>query len=128
MSRSSKAERRRPAARAAEGFTLLEVLAALLIAAVTLTFLIQSETRSLQISNEARDLREATLLAAAKLQELIAGAESAASGSIEGREGWNWEAAREPVPDGYGTDRIVVTVAYVTGIRPRTVTLEGIAP
>ncbi|MBN1421390.1 MAG: prepilin-type N-terminal cleavage/methylation domain-containing protein [Planctomycetes bacterium] len=114
--------------RAPEGFTLLEVLAALLIAAVALTFLIQSETSSLRISNEARDLREATLLASAKLQELIAGAEGAASGAIEGRENWTWEAAREPVPDGYGTEKIIVTLRYVSGIQPRIVTLEEIAP
>ena len=49
----------RKSRRSEGGFTLLEVLAALLIAAVALTCAVQSETASLQISHRSRQRREA---------------------------------------------------------------------
>jgi prepilin-type N-terminal cleavage/methylation domain-containing protein len=108
----------------AHGFTLLEVLAALLIAAVSVTYLIQSETASLRMANGTRDLRDATLLGQAKLQELAAGLETGAAGDFEERQDWTWEALRETVPEGFGTQKIVLTVHYVSMGTPRLVTLE----
>jgi prepilin-type N-terminal cleavage/methylation domain-containing protein len=116
---------RRPAA---GGFTLIEVLAALLIAAVALTWLIQSETESVRVYNEGRDIRQATLLASAKLQELIAGVEQSSAGTFEEREEWKWEAIREPVPQGFGLELITVTVTYSAAGTERLLTLEQVAP
>ena len=88
----------------AGGFTLLEVLAALLIAAVALAYLLESQIAGIRLANATRELREATLLAKAKMQELAAGIESAEAGAFEGRERWAWEARRE---EGKANTRIV---------------------
>ena len=114
--------------RSDRGFTLIEVLAALLIAAVAITYLIQSETTSVHTANVTRDLRSATLLANAKLGEIIAGAENAASGDFEERENWRWEAFREPLAEGFGTARYVITVHYRSVGTDATLTLEQVAP
>ncbi len=108
------------------GFTLLEVLAALLIAAVAITYLIQSETASLRMANMTRDLRHATLLGNAKLQELAAGLENRTAGEFEERDGWAWGISREQVPEGFGTERIVLTVHYSATGKERTLTLEQV--
>ncbi len=112
-----------PVVRAA-GFTLLEVLAALLIASVALTYIISSETESIRRSAATRDLREATALAKEKLMEIVAGAEGADSGDFEGRKGWSWHAVREPAPDAFGLEKLEVTVRYATHGREETVVLE----
>ena len=106
------------------GFTLLEVLAALLIAAMALTYLIQSETMSLKTAQITHDLRDATRFAHTKLQELLIGTEGSAAGTIEEREGWTWLAKRETVPDTFGAERIILTVEYTSGGIHRTVELE----
>ena len=118
--------RNRRRIRPAAGFTLLEVLAALLIAATALAYLLQSEASSLRGASLTCDLREAAMLGAAKLQELVAGAEGEASGSFE-REGWSWSAAREPYPGGPGLERIVLTVVFFTSAGERTLRLEQLA-
>ncbi len=106
------------------GFTLLEVLAALLIASVALTYIISSETESIRRSAATRDLREATALAKEKLMEIVAAAEGSDSGDFEGRPGWSWQAAREPAPDAFGLEKLVVTVRYASHGRQETVVLE----
>jgi len=108
------------------GFTLIEVLAALLISAVALTYLLQSETASVRMASRTQELRQATILGSAKLQELIAGVETADSGDFEAREGWSWEAGRESFEGGFGTERVVLTVYYTsTGIE-RSLILEQV--
>jgi len=119
--RATKSCRKR---RIEAGFTLLEVLAALLIGAVALTYLISSETESIRRSSSTRDLREATTLAKGKLMEIVAGAESADSGDFEGRPGWSWEIAREPAPDAFGLEKVILTVRYLSRTRQETVVLE----
>jgi prepilin-type N-terminal cleavage/methylation domain-containing protein len=114
--------------RSDRGFTLIEVLAALLIAAVAITYLIQSETTSVHTANVTRDLREATLLGNAKLGEIIAGAENNAAGDFEERENWRWEASREPFEEGFGTALYVVTVYYTSAGRNVSLTLQQVAP
>jgi general secretion pathway protein I len=108
------------------GFTLIEVLAALLIAAVALTYLLQSETASIRISNAARDLREATLLAKMKLAEIVAGAEGETSGSFENRPEWSWDSTREPVSEPIAMTKVIVKAAYRSAGQDQTVSLEQI--
>jgi len=108
------------------GFTLIEVVAALLISAVALTCILQSETWSVRSASRTADLREASILGGAKLQELATGAETEASGSFSTREDWSWEAAREPVEGGFGAERITITVTYGHGGSRKTLQLEQI--
>lgn len=112
----------------ARGFTLLEVLAALLIAAVAITYLLESQIAGIRLANATRELREATVLAKAKMQELAAGIESAEAGTFEDRERWAWEARREEVPEALGMAKIVLTVTYFSAGAERTLVLEQIAP
>lgn len=123
MSRRSD---RIPGAGSNGGFTLIEVVAALVISAVTLTCLLQSETWSVRSAGRTADLREASILGGAKLQELAAGVEAEASGSFSTREDWAWEATREPVEGGFGAQRITLTVTYVHGGSRNTIQLEQI--
>jgi hypothetical protein len=76
------------------------------------------------MANMTRDLREATLLGNAKLQELAAGLETYASGEFEERDGWAWGITQEQVPDGFGVERIVLTVHYTSVGTERTLELE----
>lgn len=112
----------------AGGFTLLEVLAALLIAAVALAYLLESQIAGIRLANATRELREATLLAKAKMQELASGIESAEAGAFEGRERWAWEARREEVPEALGMEKVVLTVTYFSAGADRTLVLEQIVP
>ena len=108
------------------GFTLIEVVAALLISAVALTCILQSETWSVRSASRTADLREASILGGAKLQELATGGEAESSGSFESREDWAWEAVREPVEGGFGAERIILTVTYGPGGSRKTLQLEQI--
>ncbi len=114
--------------RTARGFTLLEVLAALLIAAVAITYLLESQIASIRLASATRELREATVLAKAKMQELAAGIESAETGVFEERERWAWEARREEVPEALGMAKIILTVTYVSAGAERVLVLEQVAP
>ena len=118
----------RKSRRSRRGFTLLEVLAALLIAGIMLTYLLQSETDSIRSANRTRDLRAATILAQAKLQELVAGIEGEGAGSFEDRPGWRWMATREPYTGGPGAEKVVLLVHYTAGGRLATLRLEQVAP
>ena len=115
-------------ARAGHGFTLLEVLAALLIGAVAIAYLLESQIAGIRLANATRELREATLLAKAKMQELAAGLERAEEGEFEERERWAWAARREEVPEAPGMAKIVLTVTYFSAGAERTLALEQIAP
>ena len=115
-------------ARGARGFTLLEVMAALLIAAVAITYLLESQIAGIRLANATRELREATVRAKAKMQELAAGIENAEAGGFEERELWAWEARREEVPEALGMAKIVLTVTYFSAGAERTLVLEQIAP
>ena len=108
----------------AGGFTLLEVLAALMIAAVCLTWLLQSQSASIEGAGRTRDLRQATLLAGAKLRELAAGIEPGQAGEFEERPGWRWEAVREPVEGVAGVERLLLTLSYTSLGRARSLRLE----
>ena len=108
----------------AGGFTLLEVMAALMIAGVSLTWLLQSQSSSIEGAGRTRDLRQATLLAGAKLRELAAGIEQSPAGELEERPGWRWEVLREAVEGVAGVERLVLTLTYTSLGRPRTLRLE----
>lgn len=79
------------------GFTLLEVLVALIILTVVGVAVLQLFGGGLRLARASADHLEATLLAAAKLSELPAGAVE--EGATEGNEGpyrWTRQVAFEP--------------------------------
>lgn len=104
------------------GFTLLEVLASVVIVGVALSVLVLERNRSVERVGRTDRLRLATLLAQSKLDELLLGEEAAGSGSFEEHEGFTWEAAESSALFG-GDDRSVnltvltVTVRYDGGVR-----------
>lgn len=108
------------------GFTLIEVLAALLISAVALTFLLQAELNGVRQAGYTQDLRAATLLGYAKLQALACGDEKEAAGRFEDREEWTWEASLQPFEPAPDLQRMILTVFYRSGAKPRTLTLEQV--
>jgi prepilin-type N-terminal cleavage/methylation domain-containing protein len=110
------------------GFTLLEVLAALLVAAVAITYLLGSQLNSIRIVSATRELREVTVLAKGKMQELAAGIEAADAGTFEGRDRWNWETRREQVQEALGMSKLTLTVTYFSAGAERTLELEQIVP
>lgn len=69
--------------RHAEGFTLLEVMVALAIIAVTLVTYIHSQNMSIALLNESANMTTATLLAKGRMVAL----ESGETPSLEEREG-----------------------------------------
>jgi prepilin-type N-terminal cleavage/methylation domain-containing protein len=107
------------------GFTLIEVLAALLIAGGALTYLISSQADSISRAARTRAVREATLLAAEKMEEIVLGTETAASGTFDECEGVSWEAASEPFGR-YGCTRITLTVTCTEGGNTHRIVLERV--
>jgi len=85
------------ARRATGGFTLVEVLIAFAILAVTLTALLQAFSQGLRSMEVAEDYATATMLARSKMAEigpLIAVEEGELTGEFE--NGWHWRVAIVP--------------------------------
>ena len=114
--------------RSERGFTLLEVLAALMVAGVALTCILEIEVQAQRNAGRARALRRAAALAESKLQEVLSGLEPASSGDFPGMEGWTWSVSREPFPGRPGFFRVVLEVRFPGGKGGRTVKLEEVAP
>ncbi len=110
------------------GFTLLEVLAALMVAGVALTCILEIEVQAQRNAGRARAWRKAVTLAESKLQEVLAGLEPGTSGDFPGMEGWTWSATREPFPGRPGLFRVVLEVRFPGGKGGRVVKLEEVAP
>lgn len=88
------------ARRTNRGFTLVEVLIAFAILAVTLTALIQAFSQGLRSLEVAEDYATATMLARSKMAEigpLIAVEESEFTGEFE--NGWQWRVEIVPFAD-----------------------------
>jgi type II secretion system protein I len=94
------------------GFTLMEVIVALGIAATALILLLSSNNESLRRGINARQRETVEWLAESKLNELACGAETSRQGSFAGQPGLAWEASVEPaaVPDVKGLQRLTLKV------------------
>jgi type II secretion system protein I len=112
--------RKRPSNNAA-AFTLLEVLAALAIAAGALAYLLVAETDGIRKASGTREQRSAAMLAEQKLEEISAGIEKEDSGSFDGTE-FSWTATRAPFTGAPGSTRVTLTVSG----RGKDVTLEEV--
>ncbi len=107
-----------------KGFTLLEVLAALFVAGVALTCLIEIQASSIRRDGRAKAERLALTLARKKLEEIKLGISGEGSGEFEGFEKFKWSARREPFR--FGLSRLVVTVEYKYGKAAEEIELQEI--
>jgi type II secretion system protein I len=81
-----------------EGFTLLEVLVAMVILSVAVVTLIQLASQGLRLLKASSDHQEAALLADRVTRNADPNAEATASGQ-EGQFTWAWRARLVAVPD-----------------------------
>jgi general secretion pathway protein I len=80
------------------GFTLLEVLVAMVILSVAVVTLIQLASQGLRLLKSSSDHQEAALLADRVMRNADPSAEGTASGQ-EGQFTWAWRARLVAVPD-----------------------------
>jgi prepilin-type N-terminal cleavage/methylation domain-containing protein len=93
--RRAEAARRRSGER---GFTLVEILVALLIVATTIATLQVVSSATLRGAVETNRIRIAKMLLRQKAEEIAAGVEQGAGGSFEGFPGYEWEASEQETP------------------------------
>ena len=96
------------------GFTLLEVLVAMVILSVAVVTLIQLASQGLRLLKSSSDHQEAALLADRVMRNADPNAEATASGQ-EGQFTWAWRARLVAVPD---------ELTAATGPRPRLLELS----
>jgi prepilin-type N-terminal cleavage/methylation domain-containing protein len=98
------------------GFTLLEVLLALLITATAIAMLQAISNGSLKDAAETGKVRVAKMLLRSKLEEILAGIETGTGGEFEGYPGYSWEAREEELQAGEqeSVRAIEVTIRYPT--------------
>ncbi len=101
-------------ARAGErGFTLVEVLMAMMIVATTIAGLMYRVDASLSTAGDTNFLRIAKMLLRAKMGEVIAGVEAGTNGSFEdqGFPAYTWDVVVQPVQVSQDESALQVTVS-----------------
>jgi prepilin-type N-terminal cleavage/methylation domain-containing protein len=93
---TTRIDGRRDAAQA--GFTLVEVLVALLIVATTIATLQTVSNATLRLAVETNRLRIAKMLLRAKAEEVCSGVEQGTGGTFDGFPGYEWSVAATEVP------------------------------
>ncbi len=120
------------------GFTLLEVLVAVMVMGLTLTVLLQQFSVALRAGARSRDITCAVMHAREKLEELKLEkqlSESSESGRFD--DGYTWETRVTPyeytVQEGeetffdnlnYDTFTLQAAVSWKSGVRTREITLQ----
>ena len=85
------------------GFTLLEVLLALAILAVVVTYLLAIKNEALETGYDSGELRRLRFLAGWKMEEALSGADIGVQGRFDDEDlegdysGYRWTLGREPV-------------------------------
>lgn len=91
----------------ARGFTLLEVLIAMVILSITFMWLLKAENQGIEMSVRSKFITTATLLAQERIAKITSGEETIASGNDQGDfgedyAGYTYTEEIEPTPlDGY---------------------------
>jgi general secretion pathway protein I len=98
----------------AQGFTLLEVLASVVIVGVALSVLVLERNRSVGRVGHTDRLRLATMLAQEKLNEILIGEEASGSGVFEDYSGFTWESVEGSETFGDSDRSVNLTVVEVT--------------
>jgi prepilin-type N-terminal cleavage/methylation domain-containing protein len=108
------------------GFTLVEVLAALLLVGIVLPAIMEGISLSQQAGRIARTSLEATALAEAKLNEIVAGGQwnsGAGSGDFgEDHPGYRWEM--QVTDRGNNVSEVDVRVTWIVRMADRSVMLS----
>ncbi|MGE5530141.1 MAG: type IV pilus modification PilV family protein [Patescibacteria group bacterium] len=107
--------------RGTRGFTLLEVVAAMMLLGVGLAILYTGYMQAANLEAKAAETGTAYILARAKLAQAEAGEETGAAGRCEGAPGFAWKLERAPLP-GTGLARLSATVSWQDA-RERSVTV-----
>ena len=107
-----RAAARRARSKDQAGFTLVEIMMALMIVATSIAALMIVSTRSLNRAGDTNFLRVAKMLLRAKMGEIIAGTETNDSGSFDdqGFVGYRWEKAQVELMAGDAEKVIQITV------------------
>jgi prepilin-type N-terminal cleavage/methylation domain-containing protein len=97
------------------GFTLVEVLVALVISATAIILIAQGFSVGAGASSNARQATRAAMLAEMKMSEFESGEQSLTSSTPGdfrdlGHPEYKWEATIDP--DSFGTSRVTVTVTW----------------
>ena len=119
-----------PSLRRAEGLTLIEVLLAFAILGIGLTVIMQGIATGLQARRLSAESHHLALVAANRLDHLLAAGEAPAAAE-EGREaGFDWRTEPTAAPsDGEGGDTVLATVTItVTSTSGRTLQVTTLAP
>jgi len=113
------------------GFTLLEVMASVVIVGVAMAVIMTDRNETVQRVGITNNMRKATMLAQQKMSEIILGLETGSGGTFEDREAYSWRIV-EQAGDGLdetGTagsaQMIAVSVTYPRGKGQGEVTLSA---
>jgi prepilin-type N-terminal cleavage/methylation domain-containing protein len=115
-------------ARCRVGFTLIEVIAAMLVVAIVIPVTSQAIITSLAAASRARHLTEATSLAQAQLDELVASGtwNSASMGDFGvDHPGYRWTC--QNVAWDYGSYQVMLSVYWTERSQERSLSLTTIA-
>jgi len=104
--------------RGERGFTLVEVLVAVLIVATTISVLQTISGATLKTAVETNRIRIAKMLLRQKAEEIAAGVETSSGGGFDGFPGYEWESSDVETPvttdDGSGNQPEAVRTITVT--------------
>jgi general secretion pathway protein I len=120
------------------GFTLLEVLLAVMILAISVTAILSQFSVGMEAGGKARDITEAVLHAKDKLEQLKAAVDDAGAAAQSGAldDGYTWESfvSQYALPEQQAGDneknlsfdllKLTVVVRWDTGGQPRQVELS----
>ena len=120
-------------ARLRSGFTLIEVLAAMLLIGIVLPVVMQAITSASRAATASHRRAEAATLAQSKLQELTATG-LWASGNLSGDFGADWPAYKWSAAvaewandaQGVGMQQLDVTVTWTDGGRPASLSVSSL--
>jgi prepilin-type N-terminal cleavage/methylation domain-containing protein len=105
-----------------DGFTLLEVMASVVIIGVAMTVVMTDRNESVRRVAITENMRTATMLAQQKMSEIVLGTESGTSGDFEDYAGFSWEieqSSEDMLQENGQTaslNGIVLVVAYPAGM------------
>jgi prepilin-type N-terminal cleavage/methylation domain-containing protein len=104
-----------------DGFTLLEIMASVVIIGVAMTVLMTDRNESVKRVVVTNNMRTATMLAQQKVNEILLGLEAGVAGEFEDYPGFSWqmtEGVTELLPEDGQTgtsESISLAVTYPTG-------------
>ena len=113
------------------GFTLLEVMASVVIIGVAMTVIMTDRNESVRRVTVTDNMRTATMLANRKISEILLGMETGVSGDFEDCSGFDWKLVEGSQDILQGEDSsgslqtITLTVTYPAGPSRAELTLNA---